>query len=124
MTSIVGKTLAGKYKSPDKEEVSIIVEVHATFRAEDRDGNPLTQLLVVRKDAKMRGKVQLLYKERFWEDTLVATDTPDFKPLPGLAEGEWYLTPISLQYSQVERVRTEAGLKHLPAEAKKIVVSA
>lgn len=115
MNTLVGKTLVGEYKAPGKEPQAMAVEVHAEFANADRDNEPM--LVVVRKDLTARGSVGALYLHRFFPDTLVVKDTPDFKPLPGLAEGEWYLTPISLQYAQVERVRTESGLKHLPKAA-------
>lgn len=118
----VGDTWAGMYKSPNREEVTVVAEIQAVVKV-DRNGEAVTGLVAIRKDARSRGSVQFLYAERFWPDTVKATPTPDFKALPGLAEGEWYLTQISLQYGQVERVKTEAGLKHLPEGAQKIVIA-
>lgn len=120
-TPKVGETWTGLYKSPNREEITVVAEIQAVVKA-DRNGEAVTGLVAIRKDARSRGSVQFLYAERFWADTVKVMPTADFKPLPGLKEGEWYLTQISLQYGQVERVKTEAGLKHLPEGAQKIAV--
>ena len=105
--SLVAKAVTGRYKRAGRPGAEISVEVSAHVAMPDSRGHIVPYLFGTRLDGNAAGSVVLLRAGCFKPDSVKIEDAVQFKPVEGLAEGEWYVTPPSdanASFAFIERV--------------------
>jgi hypothetical protein len=102
ITEVVGKVVAGRYKSPDRPSHVVALEVTAVAAIPTNRGVK-PYLFGTRVDADQPGRVVLVRADRFHPSAEVK-DAENFKPV----EGNWFVGAIGdASFGYVENV-TEA----------------
>jgi hypothetical protein len=116
---VVGKTVKAQYKRANRESVEVAIEVTAKLALPTSRGK-VAYLFGTRMDAEKAGVIGLFRADCFRPSSVVVEDAPNFKPIEGYAEGEWYATTGNMSFGYPERVAVkdlewalEAGAKPL-----------
>jgi len=107
-TNLVGKVVSGRYKRAGREASEMAIEVSAHVVIPDTRGNRVPYYFGTRLDSAAAGNVMLVRSNCFKPDSVKVAPATSFKPIEGLAEGEWFVTPPSeanASFAYVERVK-------------------
>jgi len=110
MQNLTGNVMVGRYKRAGRQAVDVSLEVTAHVALKDRYGKVIPYLFGTRLDAGSEGNVVLMRADCFKPDSVVAEVAKGFKPIEGLAEGEWFVTPPGNgdSFAFIERVNDPA----------------
>jgi hypothetical protein len=106
--NVTGKEVVGHYKRAGRDASVLSLEVTALLKVPNARGENVSYLFGTRTDADGAGAIVTLRADCFNPKTVKVNEAKEFKPIEGVAEGEWFISlNPNAAFQRTERVAAE-----------------